>query len=66
MVVIDQLAQFMGIRAAEIFLSHSSSICSRPICWNNSASLSLLFLPLVNSSLALSRSCFFHWLTWIG
>jgi len=68
-VVIDQLAQFTGIRAAETFMSHSSYICSRPICWNSSVSLachcslSLLFLPLVNSSLAPSSSCFFHWLT---
>jgi hypothetical protein len=42
------------------------------ICWNNSASLvwlsslSVHFLPRVNSSLAPSRSCLFHWLTWIG
>jgi hypothetical protein len=28
--------------------------------------LSLVFLPLVNSSLAPSSNCFFHWLTWIG
>ena len=48
------------------------SICSRPFCWNSLASLacpsslSLLLLPLVNSSLASSSNCRFHWLTWIG
>jgi hypothetical protein len=49
--VINQLTQFMGITKAETFLRHSSSICSRPICWHSSASyalssfLSLLFFP---------------------
>jgi hypothetical protein len=38
-VVIDQLALFMGVRAAEIFLSHYNSIWSLPISWNSSASL---------------------------
>jgi hypothetical protein len=34
-VVIDQLAQFTGIRAAENLLSYSRFICSRPIWWNS-------------------------------
>jgi hypothetical protein len=63
MVVIDQLLR--SSRASEqlrLFLNHSSSICRRPICWNSSASLacpsssSLVFLPLLNSSLAPSTS----------
>ena len=44
--MIDLLVQFMGVRDAEIFFSHSSSIWSLPIYWNSSAPvarLSLLF-----------------------
>jgi len=58
-VLIDQSAQFTGVRAAETFLTHSSFIFSRLICWNSSASLSLHLLARVNSSLASSRSCRF-------
>jgi hypothetical protein len=37
--VIDELAQFIGARATEVFLSHSISIWSMPNSWNSSASL---------------------------
>lgn len=38
MFMVGQLVQFTVTRIAEIFGSHSSSICSRSIRWNSSAS----------------------------
>jgi len=32
-IVVDTLGAVQGITAAETFLSHSSSIWRRPICW---------------------------------
>ncbi len=49
-VVIDQLAQFMGVRAAEIFLSHSSSIWSLPICWNSSCPTTICLMQSANQT----------------
>ena len=57
-----EVGKVTSIREAENFLSHSSSIDSRPICWNSSISLAfpsalfLIMILLVNSFLAPSRS----------
>jgi hypothetical protein len=57
-----EVGKVTSIRKAEDFLSHSSSIYSRPIYWNSSISLAfpsalfLIMILLVNSFLAPSRS----------
>ena len=71
-IVMDQLAQFTVIGAAETFLSHSRSNCSQPICWNSSTSLpwlspmSRIFMPVLNRLLTPANSYRFHCLNWIG
>jgi len=72
MVVIDQLTKFTSVRAALTLFEPLQLNLQLADLLESSASLtwlspvSLLFLPLVNSSLAPSRSCRFLWLTWIG
>ena len=70
-VAIDQPVPFKRQRRGDFF-QHSSSICSLPICWRSSGFLacpptySLVFWTQGNSSRALSSSCRFKGLTWIG
>ncbi len=70
--MIEQLAQFTGVRAAETFVEplqlhlQASDLLEQFRLLGQPISLPLLFLPRVNSSLAPSRSCRFHWLTKIG
>jgi hypothetical protein len=71
-VVIDQLAQFMGVRATEIFFEplqfhlELADLLEQMSLLGLNTYVSLVFLPLVNSSLASSSSCRFHWLTWLA
>jgi len=71
-VMIDQLAQLPGIRAAETFFELLQLHLQPPdlleqLCLLGLALLLVLaLLALVNSSLASSSSCRFHWPTCIG
>jgi hypothetical protein len=70
-VVIDQLAQFMGVRAAEFFeplqLHLQAADLLEQLClFGLTSSLYMILLTLVNSSLEPPISSRFHWLTCMG